>query len=68
MLNCFWCVGAWRCVAHILELPVASFFFKEESLTQKQDRHTVRIWRKCKLKSNVVIYLLISVLIMTDCY
>jgi len=67
-LNCFWCVGAWRCVAHILELPVATVFFAEESLTQKQDQHTVRMWCKPKLKSNILIYLLSSVLIMTDCY
>jgi len=39
LLNCFWCVGAWRWVANILELPVASIFIKEKYLTQKQDQH-----------------------------
>jgi hypothetical protein len=39
LLSCFWCVGAWRWVANILELPVGTIFVAEQYLTQKQDQH-----------------------------
>jgi hypothetical protein len=62
------CDGAWGCVANVFELPATSIFIKEELSCKIRINMTTRMWWKPKLINNIVIYLLNSLLMITDCY